>query len=472
MTSPTTNLPANQQPQEVQKAQRPPIVAFIEERRFQIAEMLPKHLPIERFLRLVYTEMRKTPELMACTPESVVGAMLTASALGLEIGGALGEAWLLPFDVKYYDREERREKKRLEAEFVQGYKGLAKLFWQHPMSARLSAEYVCEHDEFSYDKGLSPFLRHVPATGDRGKVIAYYAIVGLQGRDAFFDVFTPDQIKKIRGGKVGSKGNIKDPERWMERKTALIQVLKLAPKSTSLVSALAVDERSGGDLWRSGAAGAINTGMGLPELPHLVMDDAGDQVDTRTGEVIPGQVDQGRRDELGDIEEPSPSSTLPGREAPVVPPADASRSPQTRPAVTGANAAGTTTAAAAVDGEAAANGPAAASAPNVGQYEPVEVAAEEEAPVMVPAARPAPITAAQRRDLRNECIRLSIQSVTEEKLMWLELILGLDAGSLPGPDALTRVQAKELLEFLTGLPDKAALEAWGAGQTALTDGGE
>ena len=41
-----TNLPAAATNQAL--AKKPPIVKFIEERRFQIGEMLPKHLPLER----------------------------------------------------------------------------------------------------------------------------------------------------------------------------------------------------------------------------------------------------------------------------------------------------------------------------------------------------------------------------------------------------------------------------------------
>lgn len=268
---------------------QPAIVEFISAREFQIAEMLPAHLTVERFVRLVYTEMRKNPDLMRCTPESVVGGMLTAAALGLEIGGALGESYLLPFDSKFYNPETKRDEKRMEAEFVPGYKGIAKLFWQHPLAARLSAEYVCERDEFEYDKGLRPFLRHRAAEGDRGPVVAFYAIVGLSGREPWFDVFTPDQIKALRGGKVGTKGRIADPERWMERKTALLQVLKLAPKATSLVSAISVDQRSGHDLWASGAPAAINSGQPVPELAYATPQAAGDTIDAVTGEVLDGQ---------------------------------------------------------------------------------------------------------------------------------------------------------------------------------------
>ena len=253
---------------EVKGEPRPTIVQFVQSYAPQIREALPAHITTDRFLRLLLNEMRKTPDLQRCTPESVIGAMLTASSLGLEFGPN-GECYMLPFENKRYDREARSEIKVMEAEFVPGYKGIAKLFWQHPLASRLSAEYVCERDHFEWDKGLHPFLHHKAAEGDRGKVIAYYAIVGLRGREPWFDVFTPDQIKALRNGAVGPKGKIKDPEHWMERKTALLQVLKLAPKSSEVQAVLAVDERSGADLWHQKAPAAIAQGDPVPTMAMM-----------------------------------------------------------------------------------------------------------------------------------------------------------------------------------------------------------
>ncbi len=58
-------------------------------------------------------------------------------------------------------------------------------------------------------------------------------------------MFTADQIRILRRGKVGSSGDIPDPEHWMERKTALKQVLKLMPKAVELAMVMAVDETVG-----------------------------------------------------------------------------------------------------------------------------------------------------------------------------------------------------------------------------------
>lgn len=229
--------------------QQSTLVAALESMKPELAKVLPAHLSGDRIARITLTEIRKNPKLAQCNPQSFFGALLTAAALGLE-PGVNGEAYLVPY--------------KTECQLIVGYQGLAKLFWQHPLAKRINAEYVCENDHFAFDKGLAMRLEHTPATGDRGKVIGYYAIAELSTGAAVFDYFTAAQIKTLRGGAVGTSGGVKDPERWMERKTALKQVLKLMPKATELAHTLRVDETIG-----SLAVGkAIATGDGLPEIEH------------------------------------------------------------------------------------------------------------------------------------------------------------------------------------------------------------
>lgn len=240
---------------EIATRQQPSLVAALEKIKPELERALPRHLSGDRIARIVLTEVRKTPKLAQCTPDSFYGALLTAAALGLE-PGVNGEAYLAPYD--------DRKRGITECQLIVGYQGVAKLFWQHPLAKRMSAEYVCENDHFAYDKGLTLRLEHTPATGDRGAVIGYYAIVELSTGGIAFDFFTVEQIKRLRGGKVGPSGQIADPERWMERKTALKQVLKLLPKSVELATAMKADETIG-----SMAVGkAIAAGDPPPELEH------------------------------------------------------------------------------------------------------------------------------------------------------------------------------------------------------------
>lgn len=237
MTNPTTDVVVPETGEVLpQRQERKTMAAMLVEMQGEITRALPRHMSGDRFTRIVLTQIRKTPQLATCTPASFFGALLTASALGLEPGVG-GECYLVPYRDKKADTT--------ECELIVGYQGVAKLFWQHPLAARLDTGYVCERDQFDWSKGLVRRLDHIPATGDRGKVTHYYAIVELSTGAQQFDVFTADQIRILRRGKVGSSGDIPDPEHWMERKIALKQVLKLMPKAVELAQVMAVDETVG-----------------------------------------------------------------------------------------------------------------------------------------------------------------------------------------------------------------------------------
>ena len=236
-----------------------PLLAALDKMAPEMQRALPKHLTGDRVARLTLTLIRQNPKLLLCTPQSFFGALMSTAALGLE-PGVNGEAYLVPY--------EDRKQGIVECQLIVGYQGVAKLFYQHPLAKRVSAEYVCANDHFAYDKGLTQRLEHQPATGDRGPVIGYYAIAELTTGGIVFDYLPAARVKVLRGGKVGTSGGIADPEHWMERKTVLKQVLTLMPKSVELVAALHADETIG-----SMAMGhAIAEGGGLPTVEYITED--------------------------------------------------------------------------------------------------------------------------------------------------------------------------------------------------------
>lgn len=250
---------------------QPSVGQFIQSLVPEIQRALPKGLDADRIARLALTVVRKDRALAECAPASFAGALLTASALGLE-PGVNGEAYLVAYNG--------------ECTLIVGYQGMAKLFWQHPMAKHLDAQAVHENDAFDYAYGLEPFLTHKPALTDRGKVIAYYAVASLTSGAKVFVVLSPEEVKALRGGKTGGNGRIPDPMHWMERKTALRQLVKLLPKSTALAHALDVDEKTGSQLQRERLIEAAP--VDAPAIEHTP--DAG-PVDTDSGEVLqPGEV--------------------------------------------------------------------------------------------------------------------------------------------------------------------------------------
>lgn len=209
----------------------------------QIARVLPKHIPQERIVRIAITACRQNPTLTECAPLSLAGALMVASTLGLEVNTPTEEAFLVPY--------------RNEATLIVGYQGFAKLVYQSGMVSLLDAQAVFPEDEFDYSKGTSPYIHHKPkllARADNSQPVLFYATAELKTGATAFEVLTAAQVKTLRGGKVGPKGDIPDPMYWMERKTPVRQLVKLLPKSPLLALAAQVDEVDGTTLYRERVA--------------------------------------------------------------------------------------------------------------------------------------------------------------------------------------------------------------------------
>src|SRR6516162_8349576 len=63
----------------------------------QIAMALPRHMSVDRMLRVALTAATTTPALLKCDARSVAGCIVQAAILGLEPSTVLGEAYLFPF---------------------------------------------------------------------------------------------------------------------------------------------------------------------------------------------------------------------------------------------------------------------------------------------------------------------------------------------------------------------------------------
>lgn len=269
---------------------KPTVEQFIGQIVPEIQRALPAGMDGDRIARLALTVVRKDRNLQQCDPYSFAGALLTAAALGLEVG--TGEAHLVAY--------------KGECTFIPDYKGLAKLFYQHPLARHLDCQTVYANDDFDYAYGLNPFLTHKPARGDRGEITDYYAVASLSTGASAFVVLSPAEVKALRGGKVGPDARFKggDPMHWMERKTVLKQLMKLMPKSTTLQQALAADEKTGSELARERAIEAAPTSA-LLAATTPALDPSPTAVDTTTGEVLEVSVEDPDEPSWPDTRQPA-----------------------------------------------------------------------------------------------------------------------------------------------------------------------
>lgn len=125
--------------------------------------VVPSFASPERLVGVALQAINKTPKLAACNPMSLLGSLMAASSLGLEVNSALGHAYLIPFENKY--------KGTTNAELVLGYRGMLYLAYQSNVIIRANA--VRAGDTFEHEDGLEVRLRHVQKSVDKPIISAW-----------------------------------------------------------------------------------------------------------------------------------------------------------------------------------------------------------------------------------------------------------------------------------------------------------
>ena len=227
----------------------------------EIAEALPVHLKknAEKYARQALTLFSQNPKLQQCTGVTILSALMTASALGLDLTPQLGQCYIIP-----YDNRKKSGNKWVtvtEAQFQLGYRGVIALAQRSGEVTRIQAEVVREKDYFKYSKGLHPILEHEESVEeDRGEITHVYAVANFKNGGYSFEAWSVAQV--IAHAKKFSKsyykdeykndiktGNriINDKSPWhtnfesMAKKTLIMAIWKYLPISTELMLAAATD---------------------------------------------------------------------------------------------------------------------------------------------------------------------------------------------------------------------------------------
>lgn len=216
---------------------------FFDSQKATLTAVLPKHVNADRMLKIALGALRTTPKLMECTTETLFGAIVQCSQLGLEPNTPLGHAYLIPF--------RNNRKNATEVQIVFGYKGLIDLARRSGQIVSISAHAVHENDKFIYAYGLEEKLEHVPAKGERGEVIYFYAVAKLVGGGHAFEVMSREAVETIRDSSSNYKfARDKGSTVWgqhfvqMGRKTVLRRLFNYLPVSIELATASALDSKS------------------------------------------------------------------------------------------------------------------------------------------------------------------------------------------------------------------------------------
>lgn len=226
------------------------VQAFFEHNKPTLQAVLPKHLSPDRMLKIALGALRTTPKLMDCSVESLFGAIVTCSQLGLEPNTPMGHAYLIPFD-KRKKHNGQWVTERVDVQLIIGYKGLIDLARRSGQIESISARVVYENDEFSIDYGTVDEIHHRPMiTGDRGKPLGVYAVGKLKDGGRQFEFLSVADVNKIRDSSQGYQFAVRAKRtdnpwlsHWeeMARKTAVRRLCKYLPMSIELAEAVALD---------------------------------------------------------------------------------------------------------------------------------------------------------------------------------------------------------------------------------------
>ncbi len=206
----------------------------------QMALALPKHVTADRLARVALTEVRRNPALGRCDQHSFLGALMLCAQLGLEPGGPLGHAYLVPF--------ENRKAGRTEVQFILGYRGMIELARRSGQIVSIEARAVYPDDKFECRFGLESDLVHVPdwesqnRTPDKLRFV--YAVAKLKDGGVQFVVLSRRDIEAARAASKAGSGPWQTHFEEMAMKTAVRRLFKWLPISIELAQAIEQDERA------------------------------------------------------------------------------------------------------------------------------------------------------------------------------------------------------------------------------------
>lgn len=227
----------------------------------------------ERMARCAVTEFQKNQSLAKCTGMSVLSCCLQAASLGLEIGGPMGQCYMVPYGS--------------QATFQIGYRGMITLAFRSGEIANIYAAVVREKDKFRMLRGTSPGIDHEPVACGGGQVVGAYAVVVYKSGQINYEYMTRDDIEHHRKTYSKQPNSLLWTSAWNEaaKKTVLRRVLKQCPQAADVSSVPDLDD---GEIVDTTAAFTV---AGLPEAAAELPPVEDNGVDEPSGALFPAEQD-------------------------------------------------------------------------------------------------------------------------------------------------------------------------------------
>lgn len=187
----------------------------------QFHAALPAHIPVERFMRVIMTAIQNNPDLLKASRKSLFNAAMKAAQDGLLPDGREGA--MVPFGG--------------DITWMPMIGGIRKKVRNSGEIATWDVYAVYEKDDFAFELGDEPFIKHRPHLGDdRGKLIAVYSVATLKSGERSRDVMSVSEVEKIRALSKGKNTPWNNPTFYpeMAKKTVARRHSKVLPMSSDL----------------------------------------------------------------------------------------------------------------------------------------------------------------------------------------------------------------------------------------------
>jgi recombination protein RecT len=265
----------------------------------QFAMALPKHVPVDRFVRVGMTCFQNYPDLIKCTKHSLWNAFMKCAGDGLLPDGR--ESVILPFKTKVKDRYE------LIATYIPMIAGIRKKVRNSGVMADWFAEVVHQKDEFDFQRGTENFLRHKQSLeADRGPIIAAYSVAFLKdGQGYSFDLMSKSEVDRIRNLSKSPEGpGWKNHYSEMAKKTVARRHSKVLPMSTDLDDLIRADD----DIHGAADIPAVS-GASRPQLEDFSHEEGSDETGASDDGKAGKQAKEAKADEATENAKPAEMST-------------------------------------------------------------------------------------------------------------------------------------------------------------------
>lgn len=226
---------------------------FFEDNKGKIASIIPKHFSLDRQGQLLFTAVYRNPDLLDCTPASLVGALIQGGTFGLEPVGP-GGYWLVPF---WQGARDGRPARR-NVTMIIDYRGLMGMARRTKDVRTVDWRPVRAGDKFSYEYGSTAFLKHVPAeepihamsadgkTKTERSITHFYAYGMLASGALVFEVMRREDVEwhRDRYSKAAKAGPWVSNFDEMGAKTCVRKLADKLPFDPFLSQAVVIDNKT------------------------------------------------------------------------------------------------------------------------------------------------------------------------------------------------------------------------------------